>query len=241
MKKNTIDIKIKSLGVITKGICKKRIKQDSGGMLMRESFQKKHSYAFGHLTSTGVNLIVHEKGVKKVLPCAFGEVLHSMDVGSTNPQAATLHAADYILSKFTLGNFDVYRNYQKKRDHDHIRILLDSIKAPNIHDSDIYGLRCNAGNLISEDHARPEYLDAFVRSMNNPDIIKQMDEAFISGSGITGFYNAYRKFAQSDEMLSVDWNIFLTAYYRMRSIFDIKPYKTLPLDGDVYDKLEIPK
>jgi hypothetical protein len=104
----------------------------------------------------------------------------------------------------------------------------------------MYGLQCTSGVIQSEEQAAPEYIDRFVRTQH-PQAIEQMEGAFISGSGVTGYYTAYRKYIQDGQPISLDWSIFLTAYYRLRCVLDVKPYTLLKLNYDTYDQLGLPK
>jgi hypothetical protein len=181
-----------------------------------------------------------EEGVSREREYPYSGEIARMTVRDANLNVQLLSVADFILHRFTMTGFKRYVRHYKDRSNDHLRVLLASIRAPNIHDSNVYGVRCDAGLLASEVTTRPEYIDKFVRT-NYPDAVYQMDNAFISGAGVSGFYTAYRKFIQDGSKISLDWSIFLTAYYRMRCAFNVKSFRPLEINRSTYDQLDLPK
>jgi hypothetical protein len=203
-------------------------------------FKKKHKYAARHIRQDGVLFKEMNNKVFKDRLLRYGKEVKRVEIGIDDPNVLQLNLADYILHKYTLDGFAVYRRYHKERDVVHLRVLLASIKAPNIHNCDMYGLQCTSGSIQSEDNHAPEYIDRFVRTLH-PEAIEQMEGAFISGAGVSGYYAAYRKYMQDGQPVSIDWSIFTTAYYRLRCVLNIEPYTLYRLDYDTYDLLGLPK
>jgi hypothetical protein len=186
-----------------------------------------------------IDVDVYDKQRRMKVKLNYGQELWKFQVDSTNAAISQLKTADLLMMRYTFPGFEHYIKSFSERSEDHLRILLSTIRAPNIHSCNKYGIGPRVGTISPVTCARPPWLYDYVKNNCCQEAIDEMEGGFISGAGVMGFYNAFKKFEQSGEFMLIDFSIFMTAYYRMRLILNINPYPLFEWDKELYYKMEM--